>query len=187
MIQLIFCSIRTFNLMLWHGVSHRRFIESAFTASATSSFSFLPPGQLTSHRRLTQDHLNHTLEMRDACVQLRSRCEWGLIQEGFSATEASFDSDKCLELVDAMEIIYKTQKAAPGRIGSTFVFLGPKHVAFLKGAYRDRCLCCARWSRLRTPSICPLPGGRGPTHDHSIFRVPFGCSHHCIEGYCWYS
>ncbi|KAG4414211.1 hypothetical protein IFR04_012658 [Cadophora malorum] len=63
------------------------------------------------------------LEARDACIQIQSRCEWGLIQEDLAAAEASFDFDKCLELVDAMEIIYKTQKATPGRIRSTGILL----------------------------------------------------------------
>ena len=126
------------------------------------------------------------LEARDSCVQVKARCEWGRAQEELTAAETSLDFDKCLELVDTMERLYETQEATPGRNRSSFVFLGPKHVAFLKGSYRDRCLSCARWCRQRVPGVCSFPGGRGPNHNRSIFRVPFGCSHHCKGGYCWY-
>ena len=126
------------------------------------------------------------LEARDSCVQVKFRCEWGLAQEDLTAAETSLDFDRCLELVDAMERLYETQKATPGRARSHIVSLGPKHVAFLKGSYRDRCLCCARWSRQRVPGDCSFPGGRGPNHNRSIFRAPFGCSHHCKGGYCWF-
>ncbi|KAN0095965.1 hypothetical protein V8E51_014770 [Hyaloscypha variabilis] len=110
------------------------------------------------------------LEARDSCVQVKFTCEWGLAQEELTAAEANLDFDR----------------STPGRARSHFVFLGPKHVAFVKGSYRDRCLRCARWSRQRVPGDCLLPGGRGPNHNRSIFRVPFGCSHHCKGGYCWF-
>jgi hypothetical protein len=126
------------------------------------------------------------LEARDSCVQVKFTCEWGLAQEELTAAEANLDFDRCIELVDALEKLYETQQATPGRARSQFVFLGPKHVAFVKGSYRDRCLRCARWSRQRVPGDCLLPGGRGPNHNRSIFRVPFGCSHHCKGGYCWF-
>jgi hypothetical protein len=126
------------------------------------------------------------LEARDSCVQVKASCEWGLAQEDLTAAETNLDFDKCVELVDTMERLHEAQEATPGRMRSSFVFLGPKHVEFLKGSYRDRCLCCARWSRQRVPGVCSFPGGRGPNHSRSVFRVPFGCSHHCRGGYCWF-
>lgn len=127
------------------------------------------------------------LQARDACVQVKFSCEWGLAQEDLTAAETNLDFDKCLELVDTMERLCETQKATPGRARSQFVFLGPKHVAFLKGSYRDRCLFCARWSRQRLPGDCQSLRGRGPNHNRSIFKAPFGCSHHCEGGYCWFT
>lgn len=126
------------------------------------------------------------LEARDSCVQVKASCEWGLARDELTAAETSLDFSKCLELVDTMERLYETQEATPGRNRSSFVFLGPKHVEFLKGSYRDRCLSCARWSHQRVPGVCSFPGGRGPNHNRSVFRVPFGCSHHCKGGYCWF-
>ncbi|KFY23527.1 hypothetical protein V493_05810 [Pseudogymnoascus sp. VKM F-4281 (FW-2241)] len=41
-----------------------------------------------------------SLEARDACIQVKLSCEWGLAQETLTAAETNFDFDKCLELVD---------------------------------------------------------------------------------------
>jgi hypothetical protein len=125
------------------------------------------------------------LEARDACIQVKFSCEWGLVQEDLTEAETNLNFDKCLELVDAMVRLYETQEATPGRARSQFVLIGPKHVEFLKGSYRDRCLSCARWSRQRVSGDCLFPRGIGPNHNRSIFKVVFGCPHHCKGGYCW--
>lgn len=44
-----------------------------------------------------------SLEARDACIQVKLSCEWGLAQENLTAAETNLEFDKCLELVDAMD------------------------------------------------------------------------------------
>ncbi|OBT52512.1 hypothetical protein VE04_08524 [Pseudogymnoascus sp. 24MN13] len=102
-----------------------------------------------------------SLEARDACIQVKLSCEWGLAQENLTAAETNLEFDKCLELVDAIDGFHKTQRAGPGRARTQFYFIGPKYVTFLKGSYRDRCLPGARWPAEKNRGIVVRSQGGG--------------------------
>ncbi|KAH7390364.1 hypothetical protein BKA64DRAFT_679066 [Cadophora sp. MPI-SDFR-AT-0126] len=135
---------------------------------------------------LTQPRMKEFPRIQHDCLNIRDQCEWGLIQESLGVAEIDMDFERCLRLLDEMEVVYRRQNATRGILRQTFFILGEKEMSFLKGAYSDRCMGCAQFVRQRAQVPCRLKEGRGPNHDRRIFRrPPFGCAHHCKGEYCF--
>jgi len=147
---------------------------------------------------------NWALELRegprahDKVRKSREQCEVALLQQSRITAEANFDFETCLQLLDDWETLWEFHNRTRERQRRSFIILGRKLLEFLNGCYRDRCVPCARWARLRKQTVCTFDNqsrnqrnrGRltiaGPTtrhHDRNKLRVPFGCSHHCEGGY----
>jgi hypothetical protein len=135
---------------------------------------------------LTQPWLKERPRAQDACLNARETCEQGLLLNSLTDAENMRDFKTCLRLLDALEAAYEKQKLTHGRARSRFFLLGgPGKLRFWRGAYRDRCVSCARWIQKKTNERCRLKNGRGPNHNREVFRRPFGCSCHCEGGFCF--
>ncbi|KAH8703920.1 hypothetical protein BGW36DRAFT_93836 [Talaromyces proteolyticus] len=129
---------------------------------------------------------------QDKLVAIRELCEGALINERLDAAEAKSDVSACLESLNHLERLWNHQRQTSGQIRFSFITLSEKLLRFLKSSYEERCIPCARWARHRDDQPCILDrqnqdkeGERSLQHDRKIFRVVFGCAHHCQGGYCF--
>lgn len=136
----------------------------------------------------------------DDFLRMREQCKYGIIKQALNRAEANFDFEKCLQLIHDWEKLWQIQEQTAERPRSSFIFISQKLLQFLRDCHRDRCVPCARWARLRENNECTfdiqrqdqkrrrgnVAGRSVRNHNRSALRAPFGCSHHCQGGYCFF-
>lgn len=135
---------------------------------------------------------------RSQLRSIRESCEAALVDESLLAAEAAADFSACLESLNHLERLWRHQKQSKGQIRQSFLMLSDKLVRLLRCCYEDGCIPCARWARCREDAqLCIFEKrenqdtgneaevSRNIRHDRTVFRVAFGCTHHCEGEYCF--